>query len=164
MHTGNASTGMKVLRPTHELSTFILARKRGQPCSNKYFPLCFGVFVLPNRLARFANVGVWFGNKSGSIEYIKTCHFDELVYYRAVCKTATHWILCLIQRNMSITICVKWSGKEYEVTELAATDTVETLKVGWKYEWNSCKPCTLRLKSWGRLGWDQRDRSCWIWR
>ena len=31
---------------------------------------------------------------------------------------------------MSITICVKWSGKEYEVTELAATDTVETLKVG----------------------------------
>ena len=37
---------------------------------------------------------------------------------------------CLVQKNMSITICVKWSGKEYEVTELAATDTVETLKVG----------------------------------
>jgi len=29
----------------------------------------------------------------------------------------------------SITICVKWSGKEYEVSELASTDTVETLKV-----------------------------------
>ena len=44
---------------------------------------------------------------------------------------------------MSITICVKWSGKEYEVTELAATDTVETLKVGWKYEWNSLNPVLL---------------------
>ena len=51
--------------------------------------------------------------------------------------------LCLLQRNMSITICVKWSGKEYEVTELAATDTVETLKVGWKYEWNSLNPVLL---------------------
>ena len=51
---------------------------------------------------------------------------------------------CLLQRNMSITICVKWSGKEYEVTELAATDTVETLKVGGKDEWNSFEPCTFR--------------------
>ena len=51
---------------------------------------------------------------------------------------------CLLQKNMSITICVKWSAKEYEVTELAATDTVETLKVGWKNEWKSFKPCTSR--------------------
>ena len=91
-------------------------------------------------------------------------HIDEFFQFRAICETATQSILCLLQRNMSITICVKWSGKEYEVTELAATDTVETLKVGGKDEWNSFEPCTFRWKSWGRLGWDQRDKSCWIWR
>ena len=32
-------------------------------------------------------------------------------------------------RMSSISICVKWSGKEYEVSELATSDTVETLKV-----------------------------------
>jgi len=30
---------------------------------------------------------------------------------------------------MTIVICVKWSGKEYEVGDLATTDTVQTLKV-----------------------------------
>ena len=71
-------------------------------------------------------------------------HIDEFFQFRAICETATQSILCLLQRNMSITICVKWSGKEYEVTELAATDTVETLKVGGKDEWNSFEPCTFR--------------------
>ena len=33
----------------------------------------------------------------------------------------------------SISICVKWSGKEYEVSELAPTDTVETLKVSQQH-------------------------------
>ena len=32
-------------------------------------------------------------------------------------------------RMSSISICVKWSGKEYEVSELATSDTVEILKV-----------------------------------
>ena len=34
-----------------------------------------------------------------------------------------------------LSICVKWSGKEYEVSELDPTDTVQTLKVNKKEEY-----------------------------
>ena len=61
----------------------------------------------------------------------------------------------------SISICVKWSGKEYEVSELAATDTVETLKVR---QHNKSKWCLFRWRLWKRLVWGRRGKSCWIWR